>query len=105
MSQKKVQEGDKGTAFNATIYIEPKAVLDCSTAVTKSLLFKKPDGTVVTQTAVFVTDGTDGKIRYVTIAADLVPFGVWEWQARIEFVAGTWSTTVKSFQVHKNVDS
>ena len=105
MSQNEIHEGDVGTSLEATIYVAPKQILDLSTASVKNILFRKPDGTVHIKTADFVTDGTDGKLRYVTIASDFDQTGDWSWQARLEFTTGTWSSNVKRFFVYENVDS
>jgi hypothetical protein len=84
MSQR---QGDTGTWIELTISDEA-GVVDVSTATTKEIHARKPSGTTVTWTAVFTTDGTDGKIRYQTLAATLDEVGTWVLQGHV--VIGTW---------------
>lgn len=60
----------------------------------------KPDGTTLTKTAVFDTDGTDGLMKYVTIAGDLSVKGTWKIQGYAAGVSG-WSGSTRevTFQV------
>ncbi len=62
--------------------------LDISTATAKTLELTKPDGTVESKTAVFFTDGTDGKLLYTTIAGDMDVEGLW--YVRGCFTLGGW---------------
>ena len=84
-----LRKGDIGATIIVTIVDENDAVLDISTATTKQLKFEKGTSrTVVTQTAVFTTDGTDGKVEYVTVADDLDELGLWYVQPHIILAAG-----------------
>jgi hypothetical protein len=80
-----IQEG----AIKAIIvltYINPNTggIMDLSNATTKNLIFKRPNGQLLTKPAEFVTDGTDGKLKYVTVAADdTTPAGAWRVQADV----------------------
>ena len=98
---------DIGTVIEVTITDKNSdgtaTVLDISSATVTELIFKKPSGTVVTQTAGFTTDGTDGKIQYITIAADIDEFGTWHLQARIVMPSGTWKSDVGHFVVASNL--
>lgn len=78
-------------------------VVDISTATTKSLLLYKPDRTLLTKAASFSTDGTDGKIRYTTLAADLSAAGSWQLQVYIEMPTGKWHSDVQAFHVYANL--
>ena len=65
--------------------------------------FWKPGGTTIERTAVFVTTGLDGKLKYVTVAADLDIAGLWKWQVIL-----TWGTIilysdVTVFRVYPNL--
>ena len=64
---------------------EDGAVVDISTATTLELVLKRPGGTEVTKTASFYTDGTDGKIKYQTLAGDIDAVGLWEMKAKVTF--------------------
>jgi hypothetical protein len=76
--------GDVGVPFRATI-IDPETCdpLDISSATLTEFHVRKPDATTDTWVASFLTDGTDGRIEYVTIAGDLDTAGTWLIEARI----------------------
>lgn len=67
---------------------------DISTATTREICLKKPDGTVTTHSAVFTpapcgtADGTDGKISYVTVSGDLDQAGTWAVAAHVVLSGG-----------------
>lgn len=94
--------GDIGTAIIITVTAND-VVYDISGATVKKILLKKPDGTVLTKDAVFVTDGKDGKIQYVTITGDLNAIGKWKVQAHLTFASGDWHSSIDDFQVDGNL--
>ena len=98
------QEGTVGAVIQYTVLDGAGAPLNISTATTKKLIFKKPNGAVIEKTAEFVTDGIDGKLKYVTVANDLVPSGTWRAQAYV-VVPGVadGKTEVKNFPVSRNL--
>ena len=104
MSGEEIHKGDIGTVFEVTVKDDETAV-DISEVAIKQLKFVKPGGTVVAQTAVFKTDGTDGILTYTTIADDLDAAGAWKVQAYIEWSAG-WKghSDILEFDVHDNVN-
>lgn len=55
--------------------------IDLSAATTKRILFKKGNGEILTKTATFETDGTDGKVYYRSVSGDLTPSGTWQIEA------------------------
>lgn len=83
--------------------IEDDAALDISTATVKSIIFQKPDGTVLTKTATFLTDGTDGIIYYDTIAGDLDQSGVYKVQGAVSIGGGSYKGSKSTFKVHCNL--
>ena len=93
---------DIGTVFRLTIY-DGSSILDVSSASVKEIIFQKPDGTSVTKTAAFYTDGTDGIIQYTTIANDLDATGTWKIQAKVTLPGGTWSSCTQKFKVYANL--
>lgn len=95
--------GDIGTSFRVTVVDQNAAVVDISSATTKQLLFKLPNGTVLTKTASFVTDGTDGKMEYVTAEDDLSAKGNWSLQGYVVLSGGEWHTDIAEFKVHRNL--
>jgi hypothetical protein len=102
MAQDEIHKNDVGTVFELTIK-DGQATVDVSTTTAKQIIFRKPDGSTLTKTAAFVTDGTDGKIKYTTIAGDLDSSGIWEYQAKVTFSGGAWSADIKTFRVHDNL--
>jgi hypothetical protein len=99
-----IHVGDIGTAFIVTVKDEDEAIVDVSTATTKQIIFKKSDGSVVTKTASFVTDGTDGQIKYVSVADDLDVAGLWYLQAFIDFGSTEWKSDIRKFKVYPNLE-
>lgn len=99
-----VQYGDIGTLFKIRIVDQDGDVEDVSTATTKEIIFRRPDGTTLTKTASLTTDGTDGYIEYSSVNGDLDMLGVWELQARIVKGGNDWHGTVKKFRVLRNTD-
>ena len=101
-------KGDWGTIFHITVLetneAEQNVVMNISTATTKQILFTKPSGTLLTKTAVFTTDGTNGQIQYVSIDGDLNEAGTWTWQGLLTFASGKWHTTTGSFSVSAALD-
>lgn len=100
----KIFVGDEGTDFQRTIkecIDDVETVVDLTTATLLRISFKKPNGTFVPKTATIVNPpGTDGLIRYVFVAGDLDQEGCWQWQARVEFPSGKWTTTEGVFHVY-----
>jgi hypothetical protein len=83
--------GDIGTVFEIDVGE------DISTATTKQIYFKKPNGATLTKTATFTTDGTDGKIEYTTVADDIDVAGTWQIQGRLVFGSNEFATAIGSF--------
>jgi len=98
-----VHVGDIGTVFQATVKDQDGAVVDISTASVKTLFFRKPNGTVLAKAAVFVATGTDGQMKYVSIAGDLDQSGNWSLQGYVVIGAGQWHTDTATFFVKANV--
>ena len=98
-----MQVDDIGTILELTIKDGTAFVLDLSTASTKEIIIKSPAGVASTHTASFTTDGTDGKIQYVTTSGDVDEAGRWQIQGRIVMGGGDWKTSVSNFQVAENL--
>lgn len=103
LSMSSIHLNDVGTFIEATIIDENGAVVDISTATVKTFTFRKPTGVNITRTAVFSNSGTDGKIKYVTIAGDLDQTGVWSLQAYIEMPSGKFTSDKINFSVESNL--
>ena len=98
---------DIGTIFRVTVFAATSTgtstVADISTASTKQIVFSRPDGTTLTKTAVFTTDGEDGDIQYLSVDGDLNMAGTWHLQVYIVTPAGEWRTDVGHFRVYENL--
>lgn len=100
-----VHVGDIGTIIRVTIKDENCDPQDISSASSKELIFKKPNCTIVTKTATFYTDGTDGIIQYTSESGFFDVSGIWQIQGVVSFGSGTWSTDIIEFRVNKNIGS
>lgn len=87
-----VRQGQSGTVFRATIKDDADdSVVDVSGATTKEIKAQKPDGTILTKTASFTTDGTDGDIEFSDDSAEFTDtVGQWRYWGYVE-LAGGWS--------------
>lgn len=90
--------GDTGLALEVQVMRSGSAV-DISTAVTKEIHLRGPDKVVRELTGSFTTDGSDGKVRFVTLSTTLNIAGPWEIWAYIELPSQTWNTTKQEFVV------
>jgi len=98
------QKNDVGVIITVTI-TEAGSAKNISTASVKKIWFRDPNGDEVEKTAEFVTDGSDGKVKYTTIADDLDTAGEWEFQAKITTPAATFGTSRGTFEVGENIYS
>lgn len=99
-----IHQGDIGTVFTVTIIDDTtSAAIDVSTATTKQIIFRKPDKSLLTATATFTTDGSDGKITYSTVSGDLSQPGLWKIQGKVIAPTFTNSTENSTFNVKKNL--
>lgn len=97
-----IHVNDIGTRFLATIK-DDGIVVDVSNASVINMIFKQPDDQVIYKSATFLTDGTDGKIYYDTVAGDLDEAGQYKLQGRVSLPSGTYYTDIYTFQVHCNL--
>lgn len=97
-----IHEDDIGTKLLATI-IDDNQIVDISSASSLTLLIKKPDGSILTRPATLETDGTDGKMYYVTVAGDLDEVGVYKIQGLVVLLNGSFYTSIVTFKVHCNL--
>lgn len=102
MPANEVHLNDIGTRFLVTIK-DGNNVVDLSEATTLNLIFQKPDGTNLTKTATLYTDGTDGKVYYLTVDGDLSVIGIWRLQGFAGFDDGSFYSDVYTFRVYRNL--
>lgn len=96
-----IHVGDVGTIFRVTV-VETDGVtaIPVDTATEKKIYFQKSDGTRVVQDAEFVTDGSDGKIQYVSQTGDVDISGTWLMQGYVEIAEGKFFSEAVRFLVH-----
>lgn len=74
--------GDVGTEIQFQIRDQANAVVDITSASTKTIYLIKPDGTVLTKVATggkagFPAEAVNGWMHYVTIIGDIDQRGTW----------------------------
>ncbi len=92
-------KNDIGTIFRFTIKDQDLNIVNIASATTLSVLFTKPDNTVVTKTGVLYTNGTDGIVQYITISGDLNLIGKWLAMVKVVIGTSTWSSDTIHFDV------
>ncbi len=103
MAVDEIHLNDLGTDLVVTIK-DGTSVVDISTATTRQLILGKPDGTSLTKSGTFTTDGTDGKLQYTTIVSDLSVIGWWKIQGYIVTSTGKkFRSDIGNFEVHANI--
>lgn len=99
-----LQVGVIGATLRGTAYEQDQSIMDLSASTGLQFYLKSPSGKLKTFTASLSTDGTDGRMEYVTTAAtDLFEHGRWRLQGRVVF--GTqvfWSRSIR-FSVLENL--
>jgi hypothetical protein len=98
-----IMVNDIGTIFQITVKDEDCGIVDLSTASTKQIIFRKPDGTLLTKSASFVNSGDDGKIKWVSVSGDLDLPGMYRVQAYIVIGSTQFRTNVGEFKVFNNI--
>lgn len=92
-----------GLIIRGTIKEDDVAV-NVSTCTTKQIILRKPNGAVLTKTAVFTTDGINGQVQYLTQTGDLDVAGSWSAQAYVIFPGGfDGRSEVEKFWVNSNL--
>ena len=102
MATNEIHLGDIGTTFLITVTDGTDAI-DISSATTKQLILADPSGNSSAKTAEFNTDGTDGVLKYITVADDIDETGKWNIQAKFILTGGTWYSEIHKFTVVGNL--
>lgn len=97
------QVGDVGVAIIVSIVDTEDAPVDLRAATTKVIRIGYPDGTSEDFTAVFLTDGGDGKLVYTTVAGDISEAGEYQVQGIVTLGGASRSSTVSAFQALDNI--
>ncbi len=103
VEEAEIHVGDIDVIFEATLLDALGVAFSLAGATTLELIFCKPNGTVVTQTAVLTTDGLDGKLQYTSVVDDLDQEGPWQIQANVVAVGFTGHSSIGNFEVKPNL--
>lgn len=102
MAANEIHLNDVGTKFLVTV-TDGSSAVDISSASAKQIIIQKPSGTKLTPAAAFDSDGTDGKMSYITVVNDLDEAGSYKLQGKVVISDGTFYTDITSFKVHRNL--
>lgn len=104
MANKNVRKNAIGVKIDVTVK-EDGTAINLSSVTTKNYIVTKPDGTTqVTWAASFITDGTNGQLRYTTVSGDLDQVGRYQLQVDLAFPSSfTGRTDIGTFYVEDNL--
>lgn len=97
-----IHQNDIGNKLLLTV-TDDGEVVDISSAISLSIFIKRPDSSILTRPGTLETDGTDGKMYYITVADDLNQAGNYKIQAYVTFTSGAYYTSISTFKVHCNL--
>lgn len=98
-----IHVGDIGTTFEVT-FKESGVALDISSSSSRDLVFKTPADVTKTKSGTLVTDGTDGRAKYVATSGFLDEAGYWRLQGVVTFSSSNiYRSDVKKFKVFPNL--
>jgi hypothetical protein len=103
MSDYGIHVNDVGTLITLTVMDGTASALNISSATVKQMWLKKPDNTTLLKSASFVTDGSNGQIKYALESSDVSLAGMYEVQAYVEMASASYHGSRASFQVYPNV--
>jgi DUF4097 and DUF4098 domain-containing protein YvlB len=101
MASNEIHVNDIGTTFQLT-FKDDGSVVNISSA-TITIMLQGPDDATLSKSGALVSDGTDGKAKYVTVSGDLSSPGTWKLQGKLVIGATTYFSDVHTFMVHKNL--
>lgn len=99
----KIHVGDVGVSFQLKFVDQAGVVIPINGATLMQMFFQKPDGTDITKTASYATDGLDGVMKYVTTTNDLDVSGTWQYQGYAEVGGAKMHTNTHKFKVAPNL--
>lgn len=97
-----IHVGDIGTQLILTIK-DDGAVVDIGDATTLQVIIKKPDGIAYPKAGTLLTDGSDGKIQYISLDGDFNAAGNYKIQGKVIMPSGTYYTSISDFKVYCNL--
>lgn len=83
-----IHVGDIGTMFKLTIVDQDGIPVPMDNSFVVTMTFLLPDKSTIDRTASFLTDGSDGIVKYITVAGDLTQAGRWQLQAVVKKMSG-----------------
>src|SRR5688572_24919408 len=99
-----IHKGNIGTILRITILdSDGNPMTNLGSATTKQIIITKPNGTKLTKTASFYTDGSDGIIQYTVISGDLDSAGLWKIQAFCIIGVQEFYSDIETFRVYRNL--
>lgn len=98
-----IHVGDFGNTFEFTVLKQDSSVLDISTASGIMLTFEKPDTSRVYKNGDLLTDGTDGKIVYVTESGLFDQSGYWKVNSVVSSDNYRYTTDIFRFKVEEDL--
>lgn len=100
MSTEQVYKNHIGLAIDVQVVDDDTGeAIDVSGLTTKQFKIKPPSGTTLTKATGFITDGTDGYLRYTTVDSDLDSVGTWQLQVYGSDGTEYFYTSIVTFQV------
>ena len=97
-----IHVGDIGTQLIMTVKDDGE-IVDISQASALHVFIKKPDAQTYTKTGIILNDGTDGKMRYVSVAGDFNAAGNYKIQGKVTLTSGLYYTSISTFKVYCNL--
>lgn len=97
-----LQKGDTDSKLELEI-LEDGVAVDLINSSIKTITIRRPDLTIVTKTATFTTNGSDGKIIFTTALSDLSMEGTYFIQAYLKLPTWDGYSTLEQFEVHDNL--
>jgi hypothetical protein len=93
-----IRKGDVGLDIEV-ILMDGDSAVNVSSMTTRTLKLKKPSGAVTTHAMSFVTDGSDGRLKYPTVTGDINEAGTWQLQVLVAKTGVSIHSSVVEFDV------
>ena len=95
--------GDIGTAIIMTVNNQDGIPIDLSSFTNLVLIIKRSDASIVERTCIFVTNGVDGKVQYISTINDFTILGNYKFQVRCSSGGNVWHSNILVNKVYPNV--
>jgi hypothetical protein len=97
------QNGNAGIQIAAYVVDQLGNPVDISAATNAKLRFQRPDGTAYSIAVLFITNGMDGGLGYITSETDFIQDGTWSVQASFLLSGDKKTTQWGNFTVDANI--